>query len=68
MSPQLDSSVYAYKIVWSLNYQDIIDGDLDATALSQYAKNLLTPTKEPAAIIKELTSWGQRNKTGRASE
>lgn len=55
-----DQSVYIYKVVWSSKPGDIVDRNVDASQLANFARETMKKGGDANAVILEIKRWCQR--------
>jgi tetratricopeptide (TPR) repeat protein len=55
-----DSSVYVYKVVWSSKPGDIVDRNVDAAQLANYARQAIQKGGDTDAVILDIKRWCQK--------
>jgi tetratricopeptide (TPR) repeat protein len=57
---QEDQTVYVYKVVWSSKSYDIVDRNVNAAELAEYARRSIERNKDGDAVILEIKRWCQK--------
>ena len=55
-----DQSVYVYKVVWSSKPGDIVDRNVDAAGLANYARRAIQKGGDTEAVILDIKRWCQK--------
>jgi tetratricopeptide (TPR) repeat protein len=55
-----DQSVYVYKVVWSSKPGDIVDRNVDAAQLANFARQTIQKGGDVNSVIYEIKRWCQR--------
>lgn len=55
-----DQSVYVYKVVWSSKPGDVVDRNIDAAQLANYARQLIEKGTDTDAVILDIKRWCQK--------
>ena len=55
-----DQSVYVYKVVWSSRPGDIVDHNVDAASLANYASRAIQKNGDAEAVILDIKRWCQK--------
>ena len=55
-----DQSVYVYKVVWSSKPGDIVDRNVNAAGLANYARQVIQKGGDAEAVILEIKRWCQK--------
>ena len=55
-----DESVYVYKVVWSSKPGDIVDRNVDAASLANYARRTIQKGGDADAVILDIKRWCQK--------
>jgi tetratricopeptide (TPR) repeat protein len=55
-----DQSVYVYKVVWSSKPGDIVDRNVDAASLANYARRVIQKGGDTDSVILEIKRWCQK--------
>ncbi|HEX5834279.1 MAG TPA: hypothetical protein VFY34_10520 [Pyrinomonadaceae bacterium] len=55
-----DQSIYVYKVVWSSKPGDIVDRNVDAASLANYARRAIQKGGDTEAVILDIKRWCQK--------
>lgn len=55
-----DQSIYIYKVVWSSKPGDVVDRNVDAAQLANYARQLIEKGAGTDAVILDIKRWCQK--------
>jgi len=55
-----DNSVYVYKVVWSSKPDDIVDRNVDAAQLANYARQVIQKGGDTDAVVLDIKRWCQK--------
>jgi len=55
-----DQMVYVYKVVWTAKPGDIVDRNVDAAQLANYARQVITKGGDVNSVVLDIKRWCQR--------
>ena len=55
-----DQSIYVYKVVWSSKPGNIVDRNVDAASLANYARRAIQKGGDSDAVILDIKRWCQK--------
>jgi tetratricopeptide (TPR) repeat protein len=55
-----DQTVYVYKVVWSSRPGDIVDRNVDAAGLANYARHAIQKGGDTEAVVLDIKRWCQK--------
>lgn len=55
-----DQAVYVYKVVWSSKPGDVVDRNVDAASLANYARRAIQKGGDTDAVILDIKRWCQK--------